>query len=143
VTFPDLRAVQYHGETDPPGTQYFVTLRARIVAFGSHDMARVFDKWTAVYLKVLNGEANRKWCNDISYAAAINAAAILPAPTDAPETHRRESRREFRELNKLKGLQRRLPIWVVKRLDPGMVEAEPGGLTKAIERCASKELRKG
>lgn len=34
-------------------SDYFVTLRARVVAFGSHDMTRAFDNWTDAYRTAL------------------------------------------------------------------------------------------
>jgi hypothetical protein len=133
VSFPDSHATEPHAKTDP-GTQYFVTLRARIIAFGSHDMARAFDRWTVAYLKVTKGPANGLWSGNIK-----NADAILvpdpPSPAEAPAISRRAGRKQFSKFN---GKRK----WRLL-LDPGLPIPEAGGLTKAIERCASKELRKG
>ena len=49
ITFPDPKAVDPDIQKTNPGTLYFTTLRARVVAFGTHDMARAFDRWTHVY----------------------------------------------------------------------------------------------
>lgn len=49
ITFPDPKAVDPDIQNTNPGTLFFTTLRARVVAFGTHDMARAFDRWTHVY----------------------------------------------------------------------------------------------
>jgi hypothetical protein len=49
ITFPDPEAVDPNIQNTNPGTLFFTTLRARVVAFGTHDMARAFDRWAHVY----------------------------------------------------------------------------------------------
>ena len=141
-TFPDSMALDPYEDADP-GTPYFVTLHARVMAFGSHDMARAFDTWTKLYKKILDdsSSANASWFRGITNADAI----ISPDPPPYEEnphhafarfmkrqTVRRQAKREFKALN---GRSRR---W-----DAGLPDPVKGGLTMAIEHCASKELRKG
>lgn len=145
-TFPDLMALDPRADADP-GTPYFVTLYARVVAFGSHDMARAFDTWAKLYKVILDdsSSANAFWFKKITNADAIippdpppdeeNAQATPPnafARFMKRRTDRRQAKREFKALN------HRSRGW-----DSGLPDPVKGGLTIAIERCASKELRKG
>jgi hypothetical protein len=152
-TYPDPEASGSPETTDPPDKPYFRTLRARVVAFGSHDTARAFDSWTEAYLKVLNGEENEPWCETIGKAGVeevsyLQAIVVPPSPVPPfhakePEISRWEKHRVFkRDFKRLNGMGW-LPIWVAMRIDPGLPKPEPGGLTMAIERCVSNELRKG
>ena len=50
-TFPDSMALDPHKDTDP-GKPYFDTLHARVTAFGSHDMARAFVRWTKTLMRI-------------------------------------------------------------------------------------------
>lgn len=53
TTFPDPRASELQSNHADPGTGYLATLRARVVAFGSHDITRAFDRWKDAYLMSL------------------------------------------------------------------------------------------
>jgi hypothetical protein len=104
-------------ETDP-GSPFFVALRARLVAFGSHDMTRAFDDWVVAYRQLSGSDENLRKLKPTKY------------------------RRLFGE-HPLRFMAAR-PIESWKRLrDPGRPDEEDGCLTRAIERCASAELRKG
>ena len=156
-TFPDSMALDPHKDTDP-GKPYFDTLHARVRAFGSHDMARAFDRWTKFYKDILDDPSSAKefWFNSkitnnkITYADAIippdppsHEKDLSDEPLATPPhafarftrwlTGRRQAKRDFKALN---GRSRR-------RWDAGLPDPVKGGLTMAIERCASKELRKG
>jgi hypothetical protein len=116
ATFPDPAATDPDTKATDPDTDFFVTLRSRIVAFGSHDMTRAFDRWTKEYRVVVdkNAYANAK-------AAALRA--LMPDPA----------------CDKKAGLWHELK----KRWDSGTPDRNPGNLTRAIEYCAASELRKG
>src|SRR5580700_7004189 len=81
-TFPDPAVLDPHVKTDP-GQPYFDSLRARVVAFGSHDMARAFDNWTRFYRQILDDpkKAKAPWpnANGLTIADAILQPDV-PAP---------------------------------------------------------------
>jgi hypothetical protein len=137
-TDPHPESTRAPADTDP-GTPFFVALRARIVAFGSHDMTRAFDRWTAQYLVW-----NRTAAGPEKVAAAHDVLRRLPDDPAAPVWARLDTRPGLRH-----------PWAWCKRLvwDPGRpfptlpevpsTPATQGRLTRPIEYCASKELRKG
>lgn len=108
-----------------PDSKYHATLRGRIVAFGSHDMTRAFDRWTEAYRMILAGKGDLR-ChvdpeNSEAYKRVISLTykeAIVP-DNKWPGTSNPQHR------------------------DPGFPDGRPGCLTRAIEVCASHELRKG
>jgi hypothetical protein len=106
-----------------PDSRYFVTLRAHIIAFGSHDMARAFDRWTEAYRMVLGGHGDdgcsldpkvKKVLRKLKYMTAIFPDNTRPG-TGNPS----------------------------RRGDRGFPDGDPGCLTRALECCASHELRRG
>jgi hypothetical protein len=112
-------------EETGPDSKYHATLRGRIVAFGSHDMTRAFDRWTEAYRMILAGNGN------------------LPCHVDpeGSEAYKRVIGLTYKEAivpdNKLPGTAN------PQHRDPGFPDGRPGCLTRAIEVCASRELRKG
>lgn len=96
------------------GSDYFVTLRARIVAFGSHDMARAFGKWADAYGEFLTAKQSD---------ARESARRQIVSPTDY--------------------VQNGPAFWLRQKFDPSRTDGKPGCLTRAVEYCASRELRKG
>jgi type II secretory pathway pseudopilin PulG len=155
TTFPDPEAVDANNDKTGLCTPFFVTLRARVAAFGSHDMARAFDRWAEAYRIVLAGSGTK--CPN------------HPTPDfDDPKLHYRK----YQKPDCKNSAQQRLnPISVEKpdrswhqtlvywrtdirfwhrlcfllkhRVDSSLPDGKPGCLTDAIEQCASKELRKG
>ncbi len=47
-----------------PDSDHHATLRAKIVAFGSHDMTRAFDRWSEAYRMVLGDKGDNPCCVD-------------------------------------------------------------------------------
>ena len=117
VTFPDPGAGGLDLAKTDPGSAFFAALRARIVTFASHDMTRAFDRWTASYQRATRGlEATER----------LGALRDLVVPAIGPEAAGKAARFTLRF-----------------RRDPGVPDDAPGNLTRAVERCASAELRKG
>jgi len=134
-TFPDVAAVDPHTHNTDPGSPFFMTLRARVVAFASHDMARAFDHWTEAYRETLSDS------NCIESKAALSDLVL-------PSTYGRNSREvsgmKHSEIERLAWARKISPVsWIKRRIDPGVPDDNPGTLTRAIENCASSELRKG
>jgi hypothetical protein len=112
-------------EDTGPDSKYHATLRGRIVAFGSHDMTRAFDRWTEAYRMILAGKGSLPCHVDPEGSEAYERVigltykkAIVP-DNKRPGTSNPQHR------------------------DPGFPDGRPGCLTRAIEVCASRELRKG
>jgi hypothetical protein len=126
-TDPHPESTRDPTDTDP-GTAFFVSLRARIIAFGSHDMSRAFDRWTSQYLAWKNAD------NAEEKDAVAHHLQLRPGPRIGP------------------GI-RQPRAWCRRKIDPGTpfpagdvvprTTASQGRLTAAIEYCASQELRKG
>jgi hypothetical protein len=117
TTFPDPAAGDLDLAKTAPGSAFFAALRARVVTFASHDMTRAFDRWTAQYKNV---------SEDLNARDTRNALHNLVIPAAEPGTASQARRFTL-------SFQR----------DPGRPDDTPGNMTRAIERCASAELRKG
>jgi hypothetical protein len=112
-------------EDTGPDSKYHATLRGRIVAFGSHDMTRAFDRWTEAYRMILAGKGNLPCHVDPEGSKAYKCVIGLTyKEAIVPD-------------NKLPGTAN------PQHRDPGFPDGRPGCLTRAIEVCASRELRKG
>jgi hypothetical protein len=148
VTVPDPAATDPDTKQTDPDTRFFVTLRARVAAFGSHDMARAFDRWTAAYRMVVqdpepgctnhSDQGEPKFHNQIRSKPDCKRSAqraLWSVPTHAVIPWRRRA---------LKMLApERIGFVLCRKIDSGHPDRDQGCLTKAIEFCASKELRKG
>jgi len=82
ITFPDPKAVDPDIQNTNPGTLYFTTLRARVVAFGTHDMARAFDRWTHVY-EMTSCDPRPKCTNHPESPASNDSASNDSASNDS------------------------------------------------------------
>lgn len=121
------------GEEVGLGSNYFAAVRAQVVTFGSHDMARAFDRWVNAFSEVLqNGghDSHLKLDPKLESApeetrTALKAmtcyTAIFPS-NDSPLPGTTDPENEH---------------------DPGLPDTAPGCLTRAVECCASWELRLG
>jgi hypothetical protein len=113
-------------ENAGPNSEYHAALRARIVAFGSHDMCRAFDRWSEAYRMVAAKRGDDACHVDspdsdahavlkrLTYKEAIVTDRVTPGTTKPS-----------------------------RRFDRGFPDGKDGCLTRAIECCASWELRKG
>jgi hypothetical protein len=125
TAFPYAEAM--NAENFGPDSKYHVTLRARLVAYGSHDVTRAFDRWTEAYRMVLAGRGNDLCQVDPNNSKVgrllehtTNRSAIVPDPQKPGTTNPHDRRHPD------------LPN-----------SGGEGCLTRALERCASYELRKG
>jgi hypothetical protein len=117
-------------------SNYFATVRAQIITFGSHDMSRAFDRWTDAFRQVTKGHKDDLFIPD----AKINGSS--PA--------RAEARKELQKLSYYKAIfpadgnpnpgTTDPPVDV---RDAGFPDGKPGCLTRAVECCAAWELRTG
>jgi len=116
------------------GSQYFAVLRAQVITFATHDMARAFDRWVDAFAEVLqHGQECRCLILDDkldgvsertrqALAGMTCYDAIFPRAGDPPRPGTTD------------------PVhWRHTDLPDGY----PGCLTRAVEYCASWELRKG
>jgi hypothetical protein len=112
------------------GSTYFTALRAQVITFGTHDMARAFDRWVDAFKGVDNGNCLRLDSKLDKAPEETRAAlagmtcydAIFPSALDQPRPGTTDPQRRW---------QRDVP------------DSYPGCLTRAVECCASWELRHG
>lgn len=155
TTFPDPEAVDANDNKTGLGAPFFVTLRARVAAFASHDMARAFDRWAEAYRIVLadqgtecpnhptpNFDDPKLHYRKYKKPDCKNAAhqSLNPRSVEKPDRSWRQALiyglTDMRFWHKI--------IFLLKhRIDSSQPDGKPGCLTDAIEQCASKELRKG
>jgi hypothetical protein len=114
-------------------SHYFLTLRAQVVTFGTHDMARAFDRWVNAFKEV---QAN-----------GGNAALKLdPQLEKEPKKTREALKKMTCHAAIFPGDQDKIHPGTTnpkRRRDPGRPDTDPGCLTRAVECCASWELRRG
>lgn len=160
ITFPTPEVTLSRQDTDPE-TPFFVTLRSRVAAFASHDMARAFDRWVAAYgltLKATNencqGHLRRPpgVCPDDCPRCALVALVTdnvsgtrrptirkwmtgRPKSTKAGESSANEINADL--------YRHSITLWVILGREHDNLDGEPGCLTKAVATCASEELRRG
>lgn len=128
ITFPDPESTNLDLAATNPETRFYVALRARIVTFGSHDMARAFDRWVTAYLTATNTTKSCPGC-----ICSLVGDTTVKGPTAKEHNHEVPKDSWFRTAWH----------WICRRRDPGIPKNVQGGLTSAVERCASSELRKG
>lgn len=132
-TGPFTNAKFFHAGALGGGTgldsAYFMTLRAQIMTFGSHDVARAFDRWVYAYRKVQAGEGDATW--DLP-AAADGASSVLAGMKFSDAIFPSAEDPVIGTSN-----PKRWPP------DAGHPEKRGGSLTRAIECCVSYELRLG
>lgn len=116
------------------GSNYFAVLRAQVVTFGTHDMARAFDRWVHAYCEVLRDggasvclrlDAKNKTASGETRAALAGMTcfdAIFPDSRDEPRPGTTNP---------------------VRRWHRDVPDGVNGCLTRAVENCASWELRHG
>ncbi len=132
-TGPFTNAKFFHAGAIGGGTgldsAYFMTLRAQVMTFGSHDVARAFDRWVYAYRKVQARQGDATWDlpEGVDRASSVLAGmtfndAIFPSAKDP-----------VLGTSNPKGF----------RLDAGHPEKRDGSLTRAVECCISYELRRG
>jgi hypothetical protein len=156
TTFPDPRASELQSNYADPGTGYLATLRARVVAFGSHDITRAFDRWTNAYLMSRGTVVECTTHPTADYEVDFNAFYVKYEKPDCKYSAQHAIRPKFDEKPD-RSLFKTIGFWLVnirlwrkkivfllkRRIDSGLPDGKPGGLTTAIELCASKELRRG
>jgi hypothetical protein len=116
------------------GSNYFAVLRAQVITFGTHDMARAFDRWVNAYSEVLHSggdslclrlDAKHKKASEKTRAALAGMTcfdAIFSDPSDEPRPGTTNP---------------------VRRWHRDVPDGVNGCLTRAVENCASWELRHG
>jgi hypothetical protein len=116
------------------GSNYFAALRAQVVTFGTHDMARAFDRWVNAYSEVLRDgkdsaclrlDAKHEKASENTRTALAGMTcynAIFPNPGGDPRPGTTNP---------------------VRRWHRDVPDELPGCLTRAVENCASWELRHG
>ena len=117
-------------------SNYFATVRAQIITFGSHDMSRAFDRWTDAFGKVISGHKDELF--------------ILDAKINESSSARKKASRELEKLTYYEAIfpadgdrnpgTTNPPVDVE---DAGFPDGKPGCLTRAVECCAAWELRTG
>ena len=121
ITFPDPEALDPDIQKTNPGTLFFTTLRARVVAFGTHDMTRAFDRWTHVY-EMISHDPRPKCTNHPEFAdrndSVLDCEVFTMVKTVASTTPRGRGERDA-------GNAVRRPKTVVEVLAPDSGSAEP------------------
>ncbi|HXW46819.1 MAG TPA: hypothetical protein VEL03_18660 [Streptosporangiaceae bacterium] len=145
TSYPDTRSIAGRTSTDPD-TPYFVSLRARVAVFASHDMARAFDNWVDAYGLTLPAaaeeccERHQKLGKEriADPPADCRSSALRAIAYDRSTGHGVKATPEDRERYKKTRL-----FWLRTKFSKERPDGLPGYLTKAVELCASEELRKG
>jgi hypothetical protein len=167
-------------DTDP-GSPFFVALRARLVAFGSHDMTRAFDHWVDAYRCLDDDQRNLTGSEALTPVDPRTALLVAGGVDLRPLLAARAGQADETPVGAVIGVRKHAQIaWLdeagIRTLgdvgtlsastvprrrsfivrvvahpvesgrswrDPGRSDGGRGCLTRAIEQCASKELRKG
>jgi hypothetical protein len=135
TTCPDSRSMLL--EASDPGTEYFISLQARVAVFASHDMARAFDKWVDAY-RIVRTEGPEE-PRAAALSGLVHHGSAGRKLKDLPSRDHRD------RVRLIKRVSVRVSGWVrTKALrQRDFSDGLSGCLTRVVEFCASEELRKG
>jgi hypothetical protein len=150
ILFPDTRAMAKPTCTDPE-TPYFVSLRARVAVLASHDMARAFDNWVDAYSLTLPDAAvgcckrHKELSKEPAGRLAVDPPADCRTSALRAVVYDRSTGKQVKATPEVRKRYKKTPrFWLWTKLGKhDLHDGLPGYLTRAVELCASQELRKG